>query len=305
MIVPWEAVDAFVAADRQFVAAVRDAADRLRSASPPDADLVDWLVLRVAEIDRTHREILVAETELRTPTSGQSMDWLVLRMHHLTGDRQTLGVSYNPNWNSRVSDVVDASAPELAVVLNQATSAVSVAAAKLNRAFFALSLARKEDPYQDRESYSENHDRFWERRDESGNYHIWNGVTVPIDAPNRAAAIYFAGEADGYVLHQSLPMSLRDPGGSRWGGSAYGSLLGTGEERRQQLTEALDRSREPRVALGIALYHGSLPLLSRDEGIFGTWWLTDQQFADLQGLCEAHGWPTDLWVPDTPCKRYG
>ncbi len=133
VIVLWDDIESFVAADRQFIATVRWVAERLRDARPMDADLADWLVRRVPEIERTHQEILVALSELRSPARGQSMDWLVERIHQLTGCWQTLGVSYSPDWNTRIlNDLVATIGPEPAVALKEAASTVSAAAAQLS-----------------------------------------------------------------------------------------------------------------------------------------------------------------------------
>lgn len=295
---PWEAIDALVTADGRFVTAVRGVVAQLRALNSQPADLEDWLVLRVPDIEWLHRQILDAHAELRSPAPGQSVDWLLLRIHSLAGRRQVLGAAYDQDWNPRISDLMDAALPDGASALQEAVSVVSAAGLDLNRVCDAIRQARQDDPFRDRKMSAENYHWFWGLREESGNrdHHLWNGVEVPIDAPNCAAAIFFAGEADGYVLGRRVPISLRDPDGTQTVRCVSGSLLGTPEERRGQFAELLEGIAEERVILGAELYTGSLPLLSRDEGIFGAWWLTDQQYAELQRLCEAHNWPRDLWV---------
>lgn len=220
--VPWDAIEAFVAADRRFLATVRDVAERLRGVDSLGEDLAFWLEARVPEIERTHRELLVAWEELRAPAPEQSLDWLVTRIHQMTGGRQTLGVSYSPDWNPRIIEVLARAIPsEPAVALQEAVSAVSAAAAHLNRVCSAMDRGSNDDLFRGRTMYKANDEWFWERRDESENNHLWNGLVVPIGEPNYVAAIYFAGEAEGY----GLPVYTRHPSGSWNGGFTYGSLL--------------------------------------------------------------------------------
>jgi hypothetical protein len=298
VIVPWKAIDAFVEADRQFVIAVRNVAARLQVVSHRHADLQDWLVLRGPVIERYHQQLLVAERELHSPAPEQSLDWLLFRVHAITGSRQGLGADYSPNWNPRVSELLDAAVPGKIVNLKQAVSDVRAAGLQLNIACNECRGERQDDPSIGREIYTENQHWFWELRLESGNwdYHLWNGVEVPIDAPTRAAATYFAGVSEGCMLPFSTPVTLRESNGTRVVDFVYESLRGDPEERRRQFSEALDQSGQARIVLGSELYRGRLPLLSRDEGIYGAWHLTDQQYAELQHLCATHNWPMDLWI---------
>jgi hypothetical protein len=305
VLVPWEAINALVAADRRFVTAVRDVAERLRVINHPSVDVQDWLVLRVPEIEWRHQQLLVAEAELRSPSPDQSLDWLLLRLHVEAGFRQVLGAGNALDWNPRISASLHTIVPVKASVLKEAVSVVSAAGVRLNLFFHENRQDRRDELlelFRSRTMYAENHYWFWQLREVSGDYsaHVWNGVRVPIDVPTRAAAIHFAGVAEGYILPISVPISLRTPDGTHTRRLIYGSLLGAPEIRRQQFTEALDQTGQERVVLGAELYVGRLPLLSEDEGIFGAWWLTDHQYAELQQLCEAHTWPKDLWIESTP-----